>query len=174
MVAAGITLSFLIGALQENLYPAPIYIIIAIAVFLVLKNSQNYNVYTKKGRNEQDHIDGLKMYIKTTELERMKIIGTPPTENPKLYEQYLPYAIALDVEKEWTNKFAPIFKKYEEAKGSTYRPHWYYGRHFSRHSFSSEFSSHIMKVGSPPGRYSGSGGRGSSGGGGGGGGGGGW
>ena len=83
-------------------------------------------VYTPEGRALVDQIEGFKLFLATTETERLKVIGTPPTKSPELYEKYLPYAIALGVEKQWTKQFAPVFK-HLEAQGQVYKPIWYSG-----------------------------------------------
>lgn len=41
----------------------------------------------------------------TAEIDRMKVIGTPPTKTPELYEKYLPYALPLV----WKSKGADNF-----------------------------------------------------------------
>lgn len=136
-----------------------------------------YRVYTPEGRKVQDQIDGFELYLKTAETERMNLIGTPPTKTPELYENYLPYAIALGIEEQWTQQFASIFTTLSQ-EGHTYTPNWYVGRPFRFNSFASDigssFNQAIAASSKSPGSSSGSGGRGSSGGGGGGGGGGGW
>lgn len=132
--------------------------------------------YTKEGLALKAQIDGFKMFLSATETERLKLIGTPPTQTPQLYEQYLPYAIALGIEKAWTNQFATVFKNLEQA-GRPYRPIWFVGPHFNITnigSFGRSFGSAIAASSTPPGSSSGRGGGGRSGGGGGGGGGGGW
>ena len=142
--------------------------------------------YTSAGYKLFTAIEGFKMFLKTTEEERLKIIGTPPTKTPELYEKYLPYAIALGVEEAWSKKFAPLFALYEK-EGHPYTPVWYVGPrgyYFDPHALSTSFtsslqaasgaSSYIASAPTIPGSSTGSGGRGSSGGGGGGGGGGTW
>lgn len=144
--------------------------------------------YSQAGQKFKEEIDGFKMFLGTTETERLKIIGTPPTQTPELYETYLPYAIALDVEEQWSHKFVPVFKNLERA-GQAYQPIWFNPGHpfmpsdlyflgagFGR-SFDQSLVSALEPIASsntPPGSSSGSGGRGHSGGGGGGGGIGGW
>ncbi len=134
-----------------------------------------FSVYTPEGRKLQDAIDGFKLYLTTAEVDRMHLSGTPPTKTPELYEKYLPYAIALNVEKQWTAQFSSLFNSLD--KEHTYRPHWYHGHLYTLDSLStdiaSSFTNTISSASTPPGKSSGSGGRGSSGGGGGGGGGGG-
>ncbi len=154
--------------------PAISYTFIIYTAYRLLRS------YTKKGFEIKREIDGFKLFLSTTETERLKIIGTPPTRTPELYETYLPYAIALGVELAWSAQFAPLFKKLEAA-GIPYIPIWISGgRHdsFNASNFASNvsksMSSAISSASSRPGSSSGFGGRGSSGGGGGGGGGGGW
>ncbi len=136
-----------------------------------------HRAYTSEGRKLQDEIDGFQMYLEAAETERIKIIGTPPTKTPELYETYLPYAMVLGVEEQWSRQFAPIFERLER-EGHPYVPLWYHGNHFPSNVFASQFGSSfnsaIASATTPPGRSSGFGGSGGSGGGGGGGGGGGW
>jgi len=142
------------------------------------------NGYTQEGKRLKEQVEGFRMYLKTAEEERLAIIGTPPTKTPELYEEYLPYAVALGCEKAWTAQFAPMFQAMAQ-QGIIYTPRWYYGGHgflFSPAHFAPAFvkdvgytySTPISSSSNIPGSSSGSGGRGSSGGGSGGGGVGGW
>jgi len=138
-------------------------------------------MYTDEGQKLHDQVEGFKLFLQTTEPDRLKVIGTPPTKTPQLWETYLPYAIALGVEKQWSQQFAPVFAKLEQ-KGTPYTPVWYIGPGrftaadtplFASHVGSS-LNSAITAASTPPGSRSGAGGRGGAGGGGGGGGAGGW
>lgn len=134
--------------------------------------------YTKRGREVVDHILGFKMYLEAAET---KIFDTmnPPEKTLELFEKYLPYAIALECENRWAEKFKSIIDK---AIENGYEPSYYRGISaggFDYSSFSSGIStglsSTISSASTPPSSSGGgSGGGGSSGGGGGGGGGGGW
>ncbi len=130
---------------------------------------------TRRGRAVLDQIAGFKMFLAATESDRLNRLN-PPDKTPELFEKYLPYAVALGVEKAWGAQFASHLAKAGEMP-QTYQPSWYSGSsslNLSRFasSFSSSFSSAISSSSSPPGSGSGFGG--GSGGGGGGGGGGGW
>lgn len=126
---------------------------------------------TEQGAIARERIEGLKMYMKVAEEERIKFHNAP-AKNPELFEKLLPYAMVLGLEKEWAQQFEGIL---------TTPPNWYSDTHggafnaviFSNNlsSFSSAASSSLSTA---PGGHSGSGGGGSSGGGGGGGGGGSW
>ena len=134
---------------------------------------------TMYGRKIMDQIEGFKLYLSIAESKRLNLLN-PPKKTPKLFEKFLPYAIALKVENEWGDQFNSIFLALD-AENNSYQPHWYHGYHSSRFSVNNftssigkSFSSAISSAATPPGSSSASGGGGFSGGGGGGGGGGGW
>ena len=118
---------------------------------------------TEKGQRLTEYLEGLKMFLKTTKIpsrERLKIEEKLTQEN---MEKLFPYAMALNLEEAWAEKFKGLFGLTEY--GHFVHSHPYTSTHFI-HSFSSS-TSHSS------GRSGGSGGGGSAGGGGGGGGGGG-
>jgi uncharacterized membrane protein YgcG len=136
---------------------------------------------TMKGRELLDRVEGFKLFLTSVESDRMNVLY-PGNKTPELFEKYLPYAMALDVEHEWSEKFADVLQQAaEQAREENYRPAWYVGSGFDSGNFSgfassigSSLSSAVSSSSTAPGSSSGSGGGGSSGGGGGGGGGGGW
>jgi hypothetical protein len=63
---------------------------------------------TKDGRRVLDHIEGLREYMSTAdEGSRLEALN-PPKKTPQLFERMLPYAIALDVENSWADKFKDV------------------------------------------------------------------
>jgi uncharacterized membrane protein len=134
---------------------------------------------TFAGRKIMDQIEGFKLYLSVAEKERLNLLN-PPEKTPALFEKYLPYALALDVENAWSEQFSEVLAR-AGTEAQPYTPVWYSGSswdgfHTSRFtdSLGSSFASAISSSSSAPGSSSGSGGGGSSGGGGGGGGGSGW
>lgn len=135
--------------------------------------------YTKEGRKVLDHILGFKMYLTTAEEKRFDQLN-PPEKTLALFEKYLPYAIALECQSQWSDKFEKILD--EAITNDNYHPTYYSGsNNMSFHSMSSGLSSGlsgaISSASTAPSSSSGGGsssGGSSSGGGGGGGGGGGW
>jgi uncharacterized membrane protein YgcG len=131
---------------------------------------------TLAGRGLMDQIEGFKLFLSVAEKERLNLLN-PPERTPELFEKYLPYALALDVEVQWTEQFAEMMAR----AGAAYAPVWYSGRSFqdsySYSNFSSDlgssFSDGISSSSAAPGSSSGFGGGGGGGGGGSGGGGGG-
>ncbi len=173
---------FVIFIIQQ-ISPA-VFFLAAIASVINILATYQIKHYTQDGQNLIDKINGFKMFLEATESERIKIIGTPPIKTPQLYEKYLPYAMALGVEKAWTNQFASVFEALKN-QGIDYHPAWYisgspfdpliFGNFIAR-DLSSGLSTSTQPISSStyaPGTSSGSKG-GSSGGGSGGGGGGGW
>jgi uncharacterized membrane protein YgcG len=137
---------------------------------------------TVQGRRTIDGIEGLRLYLSVAEAERMNMAGAPEV-TPSRYEALLPYAIALGVEKPWSEALqAWLATSAAAGAAATYEPSWYHGGRFDDGSFADRVSSTIgsmsrsfeSSVPPPKSSSSGSSGGGSSGGGGGGGGGGGW
>ncbi len=134
---------------------------------------------TLSGRKIMDQIEGFKLYLSVAEKDRLNLLN-PPEKTPALFEKYLPYALALDVENAWSEQFAEVLAK-AGTETQPYSPGWYSGSHWDNFhtsrfadSLGGTFASAISSSSTPPGSSSGSGGGGSSGGGGGGGGGSGW
>lgn len=152
------------------------------AVFLNLLFYHLLKAPTFMGRKMMDRIEGFKMYLSVAEKDRLNLLN-PPENTPELFEKFLPYALALDVEQLWAERFSGVLNA-ASVDGRQYHPAWYSGSDWMRHGaggFSSHlgdsFSNAIASSSHPPGSSSGGGGGGgggSSGGGGGGGGGGGW
>jgi uncharacterized membrane protein YgcG len=163
---------------------AAVSIVLLTVIFAVLMRAP-----TIQGRKIMDQIDGFKLYLETAEKERLNIIGEPPMTVQR-FERILPYAIALGVEKPWSEHFEGELARNAVSdldRSTVYRPRWYSGStSFSPGRIANSISaaaagmSAAMVAAQPVQASSsgfssgGGGGGGSSGGGGGGGGGGGW
>jgi uncharacterized membrane protein len=133
---------------------------------------------TLAGQRILDQIEGFRLYLSVAEKDRLNL-ENPPQRTPELFDRFLPYALALNVEQQWAQQFEDVIKTAGEDKA--YRPAWYSGTAFATAGLSgfagslgNAFSGAISSASTAPGSHSGGGGGGSSGGGGGGGGGGGW
>lgn len=125
---------------------------------------------TPEGQALRDRIRGFKKYLSVAEAERLGL-ENPPERTPELFERFLPYALALGVEQEWSEQFSEILTAAAQAPESGPHP---LVLPAASAAFAGALSSAISSASTAPGSSSGSGGGGSSGGGGGGGGGGGW
>jgi hypothetical protein len=95
---------------------------------LILANAAFYFLLkapTRMGRTTLDEIEGFKHFLSVAEQNRLDKLH-PPEKTPELFEKFLPYALALDVENEWSEQFADVLSA--AAVGQTeYQPHWYRG-----------------------------------------------
>jgi hypothetical protein len=135
------------------------------------------------GRKVMDDIEGFRLYLSVAEADWMNMAQVQKSKAPEmsadLFEEYLPYAVALGVEKPWSDAFESHLRRImpDREAQRAYRPRWYRGNWSSRslgRATSGMVSSLSSSMTAAMPSSSGSGGGGSSGGGGGGGGGGGW
>lgn len=164
-------------------YPLPIMLVTAFAalngLFIYLMRAP-----TALGRPVMDQLDGFKLYLETAESDRLNLQA--PEITADRFEALLPYAVALDVEKPWSNAFAAALRRAHPEDADPmrhYQPTWSSGgSSWSGSNFGSAVSSAVVGVSAAlssavpvsSGSSGFSSGGGGSGGGGGGGGGGGW
>lgn len=171
ILAANFTLQW------TNLHTAAVVALAAMA----LAASYFLPAPTPKGQDIRTEIEGFRLYLKTAEELQLNAVkvgsDAPPPMTVERYERFLPYAIALGVEKPWTEHFEKLMPREAEA----YQPYWASGNYGGSRSLAglnsalvSSMSSGVSSSLPQSSSSSGSGGGGSSGGGGGGGGGGGW
>lgn len=172
----------------ESYLPAYI-ILLALAIsiigFVISIKTSKYASRTKKGLEYSRYMEGLEMYMKMAEADRLKMLqsvkGADTTHQGvvKIYEKLLPYAAIFKLEKSWLDELSKYYEFDDVAA-----PTWYVGAGvFNAHAFSAAIMSmnsaasntiiHSSTSGSSSG-ISGFSGGGFAGGGGGGGGGGGW
>lgn len=137
---------------------------------------------TPAGRRLLDEIEGFRRYLGVAEKQDLGKLEGPTAPEPELdagrFERLLPYAVALDVEDAWTDKFTAAAGAAAVAAASA-SIGWYTATGGATRigdlggmtrALSTGLSSQIASSSSPPGSSSGGGGGGFSGGGGGGGG----
>ena len=140
---------------------------------------------TVAGQRLLDQVEGFKMFLGAVDGDRLNRMN-PPEQTPETFEKFLPYALALDVEQAWAEKFSGVLGAASRdpesgaGAGPGYSPSFYSGSNWSQFtasSFTSGFTDSLTNAisssSSAPGSSDG-GSDGGSGGGGGGGGGGGW
>jgi len=165
---------------------APVLFIAAVGVSMaasLVLFSRWLPAYSVQGRKIQDGIDGLRQYLSVAEADDLRRMKAPP-QTAEEFARLLPYALALEVEKTWADRFTRTLgaAAVAAAVSSYYDGDLFGAGGFSASRLSSslgDLGSTISSASTPPGSSSGGGGGGgggggSSGGGGGGGGGGGW
>jgi len=148
--------------------------LLALVVFLNVLFHHLLKAPTHAGRVLLDQVEGFKMFLGAVDKDRLATLAATE-QTPAVFEKYLPYAVALGVEKAWASRFANVLER------AQYSPAWctdgsWAGMNVGTMaaSLGASMSTAIASSAGSPGSGSGFGGGGSSGGGGGGGGGGGW
>ncbi len=173
LLATGLSLSA--GNGPTFLVIATVILMFVIMVFFAIIMKRP----TMRGRKLLDEMLGFKDYLEIAEKEELNL-RNPPEKTPELFESYLPFALALGVDQQWSERFASLLASIRTPDGNAYSPSWYDGAWNSSNlskatdGLSSGLNSAVASSVVAPGSSSGGGGGGSSGGGGGGGGGGGW
>ena len=189
----GFVLIFDTAAPYRPVYPGEWIFIAIFALFLLVFfvglistiKLHPYFTHTIKGLQYSRYLDGLKLYIKMAEADRLQFLqsvqgaDTSPAGVVKLYEKLLPYAVLFRLEESWLQELAHYYEQPDLTP-----PTWYVGVGvFSAREFSRAITAASRSIGtaathstasSSSSGSSGGGGGGFSGGGGGGGGGGGW
>lgn len=177
LVGVALYIFWMIVALQLDQMTGAGYVAAPISSFVLFSAIYwllvSKRFYSAKGRAVVSHLKGLEMYIELAEKDRLEFLQSPkgvllkPSEVTgkqalKLYEEVLPWAILLGLQKQWGQVLTELYRE----QGS---PAWFSGTPFMTQSlsnFDQALSSSLVTSSS-----GGSSGSGSSGGGGGGGGG---
>ncbi|MDF1751946.1 MAG: DUF2207 domain-containing protein [Verrucomicrobiales bacterium] len=159
-------------------------VIFAISAILVVVFYHLLKAPTHYGREVLDQVEGFRQYLSVAEADRLNLVN-PPKRTPELFEKFLPYALALGVDQEWSEQFSEVLSAASRSAGDRsrgYSPSFYTGNSSLNQlsagaltsAIAGSLTSALASSSVSPSSSSGGGGGGSSGGGGGGGGGGGW
>ncbi|WP_173922076.1 DUF2207 domain-containing protein [Agromyces sp. Marseille-P2726] len=141
---------FGIVALDDHMgggIPAILFILAIAAAIATFIAVVDVRPLTELGRELRDHLEGLRLYIRLAEADRLRVlqspsgamrvdrpaaasIGAPGLVDPpldsavvlKLNERLLPYAVLFGLEKEWSRELAALYEQRGEQPG------WYAGR----------------------------------------------
>lgn len=177
----GFFMSFDVGTLKDPLlltligasflfawFISTVAIVVLIVLFVLLSVIFAGGRRTTKGYEALDHLKGFKDFLSVTDKDRF-IFHNAPEKNAEQFMEYLPYAIAFGVEKQWAKTFEHI---------TIPNPDWYDGgagvTSFNAGSLTQSLGAFSTAFASTSASGSASSGGGSSGGGSGGGGGGSW
>ena len=77
---------------------------------------------TVKGTRELEHVLGFQEFLDRVESDHFRRM----TDSPQMFERFLPYAMALKVEKKWARAFEDLYKQppdwYSGPAGHRFRP----------------------------------------------------
>jgi len=90
-----------------------VWLVTALMVNLDLAFLNLMKAPTADGRKLLDQIEGFRQFLSSVEQLPMDKLGVP-SEASSLYEKYLPYAVALEVEQAWSDKFLAMAESLPE------------------------------------------------------------
>lgn len=100
----------------------------------------------------RSNIKGLKMYLDVAEEKRMQFFN-PPSVTPEKFEELLPYAIALEMEEVWGEKFEKALLS-SAVQPEAYHPAWYRGTYVNAalfgHALNSTLSNTVSHAATQP------------------------
>lgn len=100
---------------------APTYLLpIAISWVLYFKAKKMFSHYSESGRILMEKIEGFKHFLADQPSGR-DVVGLQPYISTSLFEEYLPYALALGVGVSWAERFAAS----NPEAATAYSPSWY-------------------------------------------------
>lgn len=107
---------YLVGKEVFGLVCFVIIWVVVLAYLLMRMQTERIVFHTLDGLDASKYMEGLKLYIKMAEAERMKILQSvegadvTPEGIVKLYEKLLPYAAVFGLEKSWMNELKEYCK----------------------------------------------------------------
>jgi hypothetical protein len=117
-------------SIYEGKFLFPFTILILLSTFFIIPIMSGYitryKIRTEKALEVTRYLDGLKLYIKMAETERIKFlqsvenVDTSEEGIVKLNEKLLPYAALFGLEKSWMKELEKYYELHEEAT-----PDWY-------------------------------------------------
>ncbi|MTI42216.1 DUF2207 domain-containing protein, partial [Roseibium hamelinense] len=125
--------SFMLGSPHE-IPLLPVFVLSIVAMFFVYASV--IDVPTAHGRQVMDAIDGLKLYLSVAEKDRLNMSDAPDM-SVLHFENLLPYAVSLGVEKPWATHFETWLSSAVTPQASQgYQPSWYRGPDFDSRNIS--------------------------------------
>ena len=108
----------------SNFFDAVAFALILADVALVVAGGTVYSnehndlsmCYTSKGRKCKADLDGFKIFLESIEDKQQQGIDVLPEKTVQLYENYVPHAMALGVEFDWSQQFASLFEQLPSEK----------------------------------------------------------
>ena len=106
---------------------------------------------TFAGRRLMDQVEGFKLFLGAVDGDRLNR-AAPPQQTPQTFEKFLPYALALDVEQDWAEKFSGVLSQAgtsPSSSGSSYVPSFYSGASsgsFTGAAFASSFGNSLASA----------------------------
>lgn len=119
VVVAGISIWLVLLRFTDWFLIIPIGVGIGLVAYFLTRRRR-----TRTGYEAMYHLQGFKHFLAMTDTERFKFHNAPK-KDPQQFLEYLPYAVAFGVEKEWQEVFRDV---------TIPQPDWYVGSHMNSFS----------------------------------------
>lgn len=110
-VGMSVAVLLVVGAVVSVVRPDTVPFLIPLGLLILVSGGgallYMHRKRTRKGFTALEHLEGFKEFLSVTEKERYAFHNAP-TKSPEQFMEYLPYAIAFGVEKEWADVFKDI------------------------------------------------------------------
>ncbi len=136
-LAGTLVVYLIVGSLYgDRRYPyAGFYLSLFVSVIIVLLLTWKTSIYQPKGVVVREYVLGLREYLQVAEKGRLEFYPDDDSKD-RVFETLLPYALALEVETAWAEKFKEI---------SSLTPVWY-SDSISHESNSAELVSQLQEI----------------------------
>ncbi|MEP3277669.1 MAG: DUF2207 domain-containing protein, partial [Stappiaceae bacterium] len=127
-------LAWLMQALVAESQTPGVVLFVALIVGIIAVNAWFFTIIgapTPLGAHLMSAIKGLQLYLNVAEKDRMNLAGAP-SMSPRHFETLLPYAVALGLEKPWSETFQKWLRSAHVTQSgeADYRPVWVRGTLF--------------------------------------------
>ncbi|MEQ9332519.1 DUF2207 domain-containing protein [Thalassobaculum sp.] len=115
-----------VGLLIGQMVPPAALVIAGAAIVVTVMFWHLLTAPTRLGQETRDGIEGYRLYLSVAEGDRLNTAGREPEITEALYEAHLPYAMALGVERQWTDRLMARLAVRDAATGGSvrYAPAW--------------------------------------------------
>ncbi len=92
------------------------YVSLGVSVAIFIFFAIYMNARSKSGQYAKEVAEGFATYLRTVEKDKLALLQSPNAartgaDGAVVYERFLPYAVALDMEAEWTSSFEDAFSQ---------------------------------------------------------------
>jgi hypothetical protein len=109
---AGITLGFVV---LGGTFGWPVLAVTVVVTALDVHFLHFMRIPTQEGRKLLDEVEGFRLFLKEVDQFPMDT-SEAPHEHPGIYEKFLPYAVALEVEQAWSDRFIAMASTFHQAE----------------------------------------------------------
>lgn len=121
------------ASMPPQAYAVAVGMFVLLGMILLVARARHALILTEKGKTTLSKILGFREFLQLTEKDKLDVDA--PELSPEMFEAFLPYAMVLGIEEQWTKKFEGIYDT---------TPEWYEG--LSGSQFTSTMLTHDVML----------------------------